>query len=143
MEKNHFKYRPCSSEALCVSARMLIIEQTFVTAYSNTLTFCLALFPHSFRQGDQPDYLPALGLLGNIHICVIQSSWSMVYTTPYLSKSPLHSALTGILNACHTGSKVFFTTSVLWQMVYLQDKKKVLTDDTLTSKVRLEAHFLH
>lgn len=120
---------------------MLIIEQTFVTAYSNTLTFCLALFPHSFRQGDQPDYLPALGLLGNVHIRVFQSSWSMVYTTPYLSKSPLHSALTGILNACHTGSKVFFTTSVLWQIVYLQDKKKVLTDDTLTSMVRLEAHY--
>lgn len=39
--------------------------------------------------------------------------------TPYLSKSPLQSALTGMVNGCHTGLSVFFTTSVLWQIVNL------------------------
>lgn len=43
----------------------------------------------------------------------------------YLSKSPLQSARTGIVKGCHTGFNVFFTTSVLWQIVNLEEKKQV------------------
>lgn len=39
----------------------------------------------------------------------------------YLSQSPLQSARTGMVKGCHTGFNVFFTTSVLWQIVNLED----------------------
>lgn len=42
----------------------------------------------------------------------------------YLSKSPLQSARTGMVKGCHTGFNVFFTTSVLWQIVNLEEKEQ-------------------
>lgn len=42
----------------------------------------------------------------------------------YLSQSPLQSARTGIVKGCHTGFNVFFTTSVLWQIVNLEEEER-------------------
>lgn len=48
----------------------------------------------------------------------------------YLSKSPLQRALTGMVNGCQTGFNVFFTTSVLWQIVNLHvERRKTQRED--------------
>lgn len=46
----------------------------------------------------------------------------------HLSKSPLQSARTGMVKGCHTGFNVLFTTSVLWQIVNLEEKEKLGKD---------------
>lgn len=73
-EKNDFNSRPRSAEGLRVRACMLIIEQTFLAACYNTVTFCLASFAHTLRQGDEPDAPSAPGLPGTARICVLQAT---------------------------------------------------------------------